>query len=125
MILCSAPPPTVEYVVRAFYLPPAMSCASVMDLTQFLALLKQYGPLTAVLIFLLYWFTRRIDELLDRNAKIYEGHIQHLWETQQRLLERLLGAQASSQAAPTVDDLKKEALAKASASKSLDDGGKS
>jgi hypothetical protein len=64
------------------------------------------------LIFFLYWFTRRIDNLLDRNAQIYESHIKNLWETQQRLLSAVLGAQESSQAAPTVDDLKKATLAK-------------
>lgn len=63
--------------------------------------------------------------MLDRNAQIYEGHIRHLWETQQRLLVALLGAQDSSQAAPTMEDLKKKALAKESAPKSLEDGGKS
>lgn len=68
----------------------------IMDLAQFLLLLKQYGPLVGALIFLLWWFTRRIDGLLDRNATIYEGHIQHLWETQQRLLMTVLGAQESS-----------------------------
>jgi hypothetical protein len=96
-----------------------------MDLPQFLLLLKQYGPLVAILIFFLYWFTRRIDGLLDRNAQIYEGHIQHLWETQQRLLVALLGAQDSSQSSPTVDDLKKGALGKAGKPKSLEEGGKS
>jgi hypothetical protein len=95
-----------------------------MDLAQFLLLLKQYGPLVGALIFLLWWFTRRIDGLLDRNATIYEGHIQHLWETQQRLLMTVLGAQESSQAAPTVEDLKKAVAEKANSPKSLQDGGK-
>jgi hypothetical protein len=43
-----------------------------MDLPQFLLLLKQYGPLVAVMVFFLYWFTKRIDGLLDRNAQIYD-----------------------------------------------------
>jgi hypothetical protein len=95
-----------------------------MDVTQFLLLLKQYGPAVAVLLFLLYWFTKRIDNLLDRNAMIYEAHIQHLWETQQRLLVQVLGAQDSSQTAPTVDDLKKKALSDANAPKPSETGGK-
>jgi hypothetical protein len=95
-----------------------------MDLPQFLLLLKQYGPLLTLVIFFLYWFTRRIDGLLDRNAQIYEAHIQHLWETQQKLLQTVLGEQQSSGMAPTVDQLKQKAIATA-APKSLDSGGKS
>jgi len=96
-----------------------------MDLSQFLLLLKQYGPTVGAVIFLLWWFTKRIDGLLDRNTSIYEGHIQHLWETQQRLLQKILGEQESSQASPTVEDLKKAAAEKASSPKALEDGGKS
>lgn len=81
-----------------------------MDLAQFLLILKQYGPLVAVLLFLLYWFTKRIDSLLDRNAAIYEDHIKHLWETQQQLMATILGKQDSSQAAPSVNDMKKRVL---------------
>ena len=84
-----------------------------MDVPQFLLILKQYGPLVAFALFLLYWFTRRIDNLLDRNAQIYEKHIEHLWETQKQLMATVLGTQVSSSAAPTVDDLKKKALAEA------------
>lgn len=84
-----------------------------MDVTQFLLVLKQYGPLVAVSLFLLYWFTKRIDSLLDRNAAIYDDHIKHLWETQQQLMAAVLGRQDSSQAAPTVDDIKKKVLAQA------------
>jgi hypothetical protein len=82
-----------------------------MDIAQFLVILKQYGPLVAVSLFLLYWFTKRIDNLLDRNAAIYDDHIKHLWETQQQLMAAVLGKQASSEAAPSVDDMKKKALA--------------
>ncbi len=78
-----------------------------MDWAQLLTLLKQYGPVVAVLLFIIYWQTRQIDKLLAKNAEIYESHIQHLWETQQRLLIRILGPQPSSQAAPTIDQLKK------------------
>lgn len=93
-----------------------------MDWPQFLLILKQYGPLVAGFLFLLFWTTKRIDNLLDRNAQIYEGHIQHLWETQQRLLVALLGEQGSSQTSPTLDELKQKALTKGSGSKPLEDG---
>ena len=82
-----------------------------MDWPQLLTLLKQYGPVVAVLLFLIYWQTRRIDHLLDRNAQIYENHIEQLWETQQRLLGIALGPQESSQKSPTMEDLKKNAVA--------------
>jgi len=85
-----------------------------MDVAQLLLILKQYGPLVAVSLFLLIWFTRRIDSLLDRNATIYDDHIKHLWETQQQLMAVVLGKQDSSETAPTVDDMKKKALAKTS-----------
>ena|SRR5208282_1527835 len=82
-----------------------------MDVPQLLLILKQYGPLVAISLFLLFWFTKRIDGLLDRNALIYEKHIEHLWETQKQLMAAVLGKQDSSEAAPTVDDMKKKALA--------------
>jgi hypothetical protein len=84
-----------------------------MDVTQLLLILKQYGPLVAISLFLLIWLTRRIDNLLDRNATIYDDHIKHLWETQQQLMAAVLGKQDSSQEAPSVDDMKKKALAQA------------
>lgn len=99
-----------------------------MELTQFLALLKQYGPLLGLFLFYVYWSSKRIDSLLERNSKIYDDHIQHLWETQNQLLTALLGAQGSSQTAPTVDDLKKKgtALGKAAPEpKALESGDKS
>src|ERR1700688_446911 len=83
-----------------------------MDVPQLLLILKQYGPLVAVSLFLLVWFSRRIDSLLDRNTLIYEKHIEHLWETQKQLLGGVLGAQASSEGAPTVDDMTKKVLEK-------------
>ena len=85
-----------------------------MDVPQLLLILKQYGPLVAISLFLLFWFSKRIDNLLDRNTLIYEKHIEHLWETQKQLLAAVLGAQASSEAAPTVDDMKKKVLAQTS-----------
>ena len=93
-----------------------------MDWAQLLTLLKQYGPVVAVLLFIVYFQTRQIDKLLSKNAEIYEGHIQHLWETQQRLLTRILGPQESSQTAPTMDDLKKGTLAKPEPPKELTGG---
>jgi hypothetical protein len=95
-----------------------------MDVPQLLLILKQYGPLVAISLFLLFWFSRRIDSLLDRNALIYEKHIEHLWETQKQLMAAVLGAQDSSEAAPTVDDMKKKALTRASeAPSNLPEGG--
>jgi hypothetical protein len=81
-----------------------------MDLSQLLQLLKQYGPVVGLLLLHVWWLTRRIDSLLERNTKIYDSHIQHLWETQQRLLTAVLGPQVSSGQSPTVDELKKKAL---------------
>ena len=95
-----------------------------MDVPQLLIILRQYGPLVAISLFLLYWFTKRIDNLLDRNALIYEKHIEHLWETQKQLMAAVLGKQDSSEAAPTVDDMKKNALAQTSgAASNLPEGG--
>jgi hypothetical protein len=85
-----------------------------MDIAQLLLILKQYGPLVAISLFLLIWLTKRIDTLLDRNTLIYEKHIEHLWETQKQLMAAVLGAQDSSEAAPTVDDMKQKALAETS-----------
>ena len=80
-----------------------------MDLvnwTQLLGLLKQYGPLITVLLVLVYWFARRIDKLIDRNTEIYEAHVKQLCETQKWLLTKLIGPQPSSSDAPTVKQLK-------------------
>jgi hypothetical protein len=81
-----------------------------MAWSQFLQLLKEFGPVVGALLLIVFFQTRRIDHLLDRNEKIYEEHIKNLWETQKQLLTRLLGPQESSQDFPTVDDLKKKAL---------------
>jgi hypothetical protein len=95
-----------------------------MDVPQLLLVLKQYGPLVAISLFLLYWFTKRIDSLLDRNALIYEKHIEHLWETQKQLMAAVLGAQESSETAPSVEDMKKKALAEpGGAPSNLSEGG--
>lgn len=77
-----------------------------VDWTQLLALLKQYGPVVAVLLVVIYWQARQINKLLDRNSSIYEAHIKSLWETQQWLMTKLIGPQPSSQASPTVQEIK-------------------
>ena len=96
-----------------------------MDWGYFLTLLKQYGPVVAVLAVIIFWQAKRIDGLLDRNAQIYESHIKNLWETQQRLLTSVLGPQESSQDSPTVDDIKKVAGATVTTKppKALPEGG--
>ena len=80
-----------------------------MDTTTWLQLwqlLKQYGPVVAILLLLIYWSWRRIDKLLDRNAEIYESHIKQLSETQKWLLTKLIGPQPSSAELPTIQELK-------------------
>ena len=81
-----------------------------MEYAQLLQLLKQYGPVVGLLLLHVWWLTRRIDALLDRNSKIYEGHIEHLWKTQERLMTSILGSQPSSEAAPTIEQLKQKAI---------------
>jgi hypothetical protein len=72
-------------------------------------LLKQYGPVVALLLLLIYWSWRRIDKLLDRNAEIYETHIKQLYETQKWLMTKLIGPQPSSTDLPTIEKLKETA----------------
>ena len=76
-----------------------------MTFADFLNILKQNGPIVAVLLGIIWYQWRHIDKLLDRNAEIYEGHIKVLHETQERLLTKLIGPQQSSQDAPTMKQL--------------------
>lgn len=71
--------------------------------------LKQYGPLVAMLSIFVYWQWKKIDDLLDRNSSIYQGEIERLAAVQSRLLDKILGPQASSSESPTVEDLKDKA----------------
>jgi hypothetical protein len=77
-----------------------------LDWPAFVNLIKQYGPTIAALLIIIWWQWRHIDRLLERNASIYESHIKALYETQTRLLDKLLGPQPSSQTLPTIEQLK-------------------
>lgn len=78
---------------------------SLIEWSSYLNLVKQYGPVIAALLVLIWWQWRQIEKLLERNAAIYESHIKSLYETQGRLLDKLIGPQPSSQSAPTIKDL--------------------
>jgi len=73
--------------------------------TEFLGILKLNGPTIAVLVGIIWLQWRHIDKLLERNASIYEGHIKALYDTQNRLLTKILGPQESSQGLPTMKQL--------------------
>ena len=72
-------------------------------------LLKQYGPVVGLLLFMIYLDWRRIDKLLDRNSQIYESHVKELYETQKWLMTKLIGPQPSSTEVPTIQTLKETA----------------
>lgn len=76
-----------------------------IDWAAFLNLIKQYGPTVAALSIIIWWQWRKIDQLLERNSAIYETHIKALYETQNRLLDNLIGPQPSSQSLPTMKEL--------------------
>lgn len=76
-----------------------------MNWTEFLAILKQSGPTIAILVGIIWLQWKHIDRLLQRNGEIYEGHIKALYETQNRLLTKILGLQDSSQSLPTIKEL--------------------
>lgn len=78
----------------------------VINWVQLWQILRQYGPVVALLPILIYWQSRRIDKLLDRNTEIYESHIKQLYETQKTLLTKLIGSQPSSDDEPTMQQLK-------------------
>jgi len=71
-----------------------------------LAALKQYGPVIGLLLPFVWWQSRKIDQLLDKNAAVYEAEITRMSQVQDRLLSRLIGEPASSAASPTTDQLR-------------------
>ncbi len=82
-----------------------------MDITswsQLILALKQYGPIVSIFVVFIIWQTRRIDHLLDRNTSIYEAEIKRLADVQDRLLNKLLGPQPSSSAAPTIQEVREK-----------------
>jgi hypothetical protein len=76
-----------------------------LDITRWLALLQQYGPLTGLLLAFIIWQSLQINRLLDRNSSIYEGEIKRLAEVQNRLLSHVLGPQPSSSESPTIKQM--------------------
>jgi hypothetical protein len=77
-----------------------------VDWPAFINVIKQYGPTVGALLIIIYWQWRQIDKLLERNSTIYENHIKALYEAQNRLLDKLIGPQPSSQSSPTIKELK-------------------
>ena len=73
-----------------------------------MSLLKEYGPLVGIVIAYVWWQSRKIDQLLDKNSAIYEAEIQRMSEVQDRLLTKLIGQPPSSTLSPTVDQMKLE-----------------
>lgn len=80
-----------------------------LDITRWLELLKQYGPLLGLFLGLIVWQAHQINRLLDRNSSIYEEEIKRLAEVQNRLLAHVLGPQASSSESPTIKQLEEGA----------------
>lgn len=80
-----------------------------VDLGTWLTLLKQYGPLLGFFLAFIIWQSRQINKLLDRNTAVYDSEIKRLAEVQERLLTHILGAQPSSEEAPSITALKKNA----------------
>jgi hypothetical protein len=80
-----------------------------LDITRWLELLKQYGPLLGLLLGFIVWQAHQINRLLDRNSSIYEGEIKRLAEVQNRLLAHILGPQPSSTESPTIKQLEEGA----------------
>lgn len=77
-----------------------------MNWPELLSVLKQYGPVVGILLAYVWWQSRKIDQLLDKNAAIYEAEIQRMSQVQDRLLNKLMGDPGSSALSPTVDQLK-------------------
>lgn len=74
--------------------------------SELLAVLKQYGPVVGILLAYVWWQSRKIDQLLDKNAAIYEAEIARMSQVQDRLLSKLIGEPTSSASSPTTDQLK-------------------
>ena len=83
----SWPPPS-----RSVLREGAKGCRN-LELTYWLQLLKQHGPLVGLFIAFIIWQSRKIDQLLERNSKIYDGEIARLAHVQDVLLTKLLGLQ--------------------------------
>ena len=77
-----------------------------MRFGRWLELIQQYGPLVGLLLVFIYWQARRIERLLDKNAKIYEAEIERMAKVQNRFLNQLLGPQPSSAGAPSIEAIK-------------------
>jgi hypothetical protein len=81
-----------------------------LDFAQWVQLLKQYGPVVGLLLAFVFWQTRQINRLLEKNSAMYEAEIARMAKVQEQLLERLLGAvQPSSGVSPSVEKLKENA----------------
>lgn len=80
-----------------------------MDITHWLTLLQQYGPLVGLLLAFIIWQSHQIKSLLDKNSAIYDGEIKRLSEVQNRLLAHILGPQPSSTESPTIKQLEEGA----------------
>lgn len=77
-----------------------------MNWPELLSVLKQYGPVVGILLAYVWWQSKKIDQLLDKNAAIYEAEIQRMSQVQDRLLNKLMGDPGTSSLSPTVDQLK-------------------
>lgn len=86
---------------------PGTSLAECVPLEwpQWLAILKQYGPVVGLLLAFIFWQARWINTLLDRHEKAYTGEIDRMHQQMNRLLTHVLGPQPSSGNTPTVQEL--------------------
>ncbi len=82
---------------------------SIAQWTQWLEILKEYGPIAGLFLAFIYWQARRIDKLIEKNASIYQEEINRMAKVQDRLLNQLLGPQSSSSNAPSVEQLQRVA----------------
>jgi hypothetical protein len=80
-----------------------------LDITQWLQILKDYGPVVGILLGFIFWQSRWINKLLDRHEAAYKGEIERMHQHMNRLLEHALGPQPSSKDAPSVKQLKETA----------------
>ena len=78
-----------------------------MEWSQWLAAIKQYGPVAGVLAAYVFWQARWIDRLLDRHEKAYTGEIDRMHQQMNKLLAHVLGPQPSSASTPTMEEIMK------------------
>ena len=76
-----------------------------MDFSAFSGLLQEHGPIVGVATAMIYWQSRQINKLLDRNTKILDAEIDRMAALQKWLLTPLLGPPPSSEGSPTVKQL--------------------